>query len=61
LILSLVTHPKDEPFSCYNRLFSSVISVFSDVTTSHSTKLAKNTSQVAGYVANYFFKITDLH
>jgi len=29
----------------------SVISMFSDITTSHSTKLAKNASQVAGYVA----------
>ena len=30
----------------------SVTSVFSDKTTSHSTKLAKGASQVAGYVAN---------
>jgi hypothetical protein len=29
-------------------------SVVSDVTTSHSTKLAKNASQVVGYVANRF-------
>ena len=31
--------------------FFSVNSVFSDVTTSHSTMLAKDASQVAGYVA----------
>jgi len=30
----------------------SVVSVYSDVTTSHSTKLAKYASQFAGYVAN---------
>ena len=38
-----------------NPLFFSVNSVYSDETTSHSTKLAKNASQVAGYVAKYFF------
>ena len=38
-----------------NPLFFSVNSVFSDETTSHSTKLAKGTSQVAGYVAKCFF------
>ncbi len=32
----------------------SVNSVFSVVTTSHSTKLPKDASQVAGYVANSF-------
>jgi len=31
--------------------FSSVNSVFPDITTSHSTKLSKDASQVAGYVA----------
>ena len=30
----------------------SVPSVLSDITTSHSTRLAKNANQVAGYVAN---------
>jgi len=33
------------------KLFFSVISVYSDKTTSHSTKLAKDAIQVAGYVA----------
>jgi len=37
--------------------FSSVISVLSDITTSHSTKLARDASQVAGYVANRVFKV----
>jgi hypothetical protein len=36
-------------------LFCSVIPVFSDVTTGHSTWLAKDASQVAGYAANCFF------
>jgi hypothetical protein len=35
-------------------LFFSVISVDSDITTSHSTRLPKIASQVAGYVANSF-------
>jgi len=30
--------------------------VFSDKTTSHSTKLPKDGIKVAGYVAKYFFK-----
>jgi len=34
-----------------NQLFFSVNSVFSDVATSHSTRLPKDISQVAGYVA----------
>ena len=31
--------------------FFSVLSVYSDMTTSHSIRLPKNASQVAGYVA----------
>ena len=33
----------------------SVTSVFSDMTTSHSTRLPNNASQVDGYVAKRFF------
>src|SRR5574340_75810 len=41
--------------------FPSVISVFSDATPSHSTRLVKNTSQVAGYVANKFLRLNKNH
>jgi len=55
------TNIYDDQIFCelYDKLLttpaSSVNSVFSDATTSHSTRPPKNGSQVAGCVANCFF------